>query len=51
MEKYKKFETTFKYSVNYRVGSGEHSVKIDFFEKGNELMKLKYSEKLPWKIK
>jgi len=51
MEKYKNFETTFKYSVNYRVDSGEHSVKIDFFEKGNELMKLKYSEKLPWKIK
>ena len=49
MEKYKKFETTFKYSVNYRVGSGNHSVKLDFFEKGNKLMKLKHLDNMPWK--
>jgi len=36
-----KFETTNLYTVNYRVGNTERSVKAEFFLKGNQVMETK----------
>jgi glycosyltransferase involved in cell wall biosynthesis len=44
-----KYDTTGKYSVNYRLGSTEVSVKREFFEKGNQSMSVKYSDTFPWR--
>lgn len=45
---FQKYNTTGKYTVNYRLGSNEVSVKKDFFEKGNQFMSAKFS-KFPWR--
>jgi glycosyltransferase involved in cell wall biosynthesis len=43
-----KFETTFRYSVNYRVGNTTFSVRKEFFLEGNQQMLHKYQGRLPW---
>lgn len=42
-------DTTGLYSVNYRIGSGELSVKPNFFLSGNSAMAVKYPEGFPWR--
>lgn len=46
------FNTTFgtpgRYSVNYRLGGSELSVRSDFFQRGNALMQQRYPDGLPW---
>jgi glycosyltransferase involved in cell wall biosynthesis len=37
-----------KYSLNYRAGNTERSVKKEFFLQGNDIMKQKYNGVLPW---
>lgn len=44
-----KFDTTYEYSVNYRVGSTELSVRKEFFIEGNKKMNEVYGNNLPWK--
>ena len=44
-----KFDTTYKYTVNYTVGNSEHSVQSGFFGRGNEEMLKRYGGALPWK--
>jgi len=44
-----KFDTTYEYSVNYRVGSTEFSVRKEFFIEGNKKMNEVYGNNLPWK--
>lgn len=43
------YECSGKYSLNYRAGNTERSVKKEFFLQGNEVMKQKYNGELPWK--
>lgn len=43
------FGGTGLYSVNYRLSNNPASVKADFFLEGNEIMKKRYPEGLPWK--
>ena len=43
------YDTTYEYSLNYRVGNRDDSVKADFFLNGNKWMIDKYNGKLPWK--
>ena len=43
-----KYDTTGKYTLNYRIGGNEGSVKKEFFEYGNEIMKQKYNGEFPW---
>jgi hypothetical protein len=43
-----KFDTTGKYTVNYRIGGNEGSVKKEFFDYGNAIMKQKYNGEFPW---
>jgi glycosyltransferase involved in cell wall biosynthesis len=43
------FETTFQYSVNYRVGNTGISVRKEFFLDGNQQMLQKTQGSLPWK--
>jgi glycosyltransferase involved in cell wall biosynthesis len=45
---FSKFDTTGKYTVNYRVGGNEGSVKKEFFEYGNKIMNDKYEGVFPW---
>ncbi len=42
-------DTTGQYTLNYRAGNTERSVKKDFFLQGNEQMKNKYHGKYPWR--
>ena len=44
-----KFDTTSKYTVNYRLAGNEGSVKKEFFEHGNKIMNEKYNGAFPWK--
>ena len=44
-----KFDCTNSYTLNYRLDGNPGSVTKDFFEKGNEFMKQKYGDDLPWK--
>ena len=44
-----KYDTTYKYTVNYAVGNTGISVQPEFFEKGNIEMLRRYNGKLPWK--
>ncbi|MFB2922988.1 MULTISPECIES: hypothetical protein [Aerosakkonema] len=46
---YPNFETTGFYTVNYRVGSTEISVKPEFFIEGNKIIKNKYPDEYPWR--
>ncbi|SDT94163.1 glycosyltransferase family 2 protein [Halopseudomonas salegens] len=43
-----RFACSGHYSLNYRLGSTERSVKQDFFQRGNALMAQKYAGKFPW---
>ena len=43
------YETTARYSLNYRTGSREFSVRKEFFLHGNERMLKKHRGNLPWK--
>jgi hypothetical protein len=43
------YDTTGKYSLNYRIGGNEGSVKKEFFEYGNAIMNQKYNGNLPWR--
>jgi glycosyltransferase involved in cell wall biosynthesis len=42
------FDTTSKYTVNYRLAGNEGSVKKEFFEHGNNIMNKKYNGAFPW---
>ena len=42
------FDTTGKYTLNYRVGSNPYSVNEDFFIRGNSIMSKKYPNGFPW---
>lgn len=42
------YDSNRKYSVNYKVGNTELSVKKDFFIQGNQVMQKKLSGVLPW---
>jgi hypothetical protein len=48
---FQKFDTTGKYTVNYRVAGNEGSVKKEFFEYGNKIMNDKYNGVFPWQEK
>jgi glycosyltransferase involved in cell wall biosynthesis len=43
-----KYDTTYKYTVNYTVGNSSISVQDTFFAKGNAEMMRRYGGKLPW---
>jgi glycosyltransferase involved in cell wall biosynthesis len=43
-----KYRGSGKYTLNYRVGNRIDSVQGEFFKKGNELMRKKYSDSFPW---
>ena len=43
------FDTTYEYTLNYRVGNREDSVRKEFFINGNKWMLDKYNGELPWK--
>jgi len=43
------FDTTYEYTLNYRVGNRDDSVRKEFFLNGNKIMIEKYNGKLPWK--
>lgn len=44
-----KYDSTYKYSVNYMIGATERSPQGSFFEQGNAHMLEKHNGKLPWK--
>lgn len=44
-----KYDTNGKYTLNYRVGNRDDSVKSDFFLWGNEKHKQKYNGDYPWR--
>ena len=43
------FETSGKYTLNYRLDGNATSASPDFFKIGNEFMKDKYKGNFPWK--
>jgi len=43
-----KFDTTYKYTVNYTVGNSQLSVQPEFFQRGNAEMMRRYNNNLPW---
>lgn len=43
------FDGTGKYTLNYRAGNTERSVKKEFFLQGNEVMNKRYESKYPWR--
>jgi glycosyltransferase involved in cell wall biosynthesis len=43
------YDTNGKYTLNYRVGNREDSVKSDFFLWGNAMMEKKYPNSYPWR--
>jgi glycosyltransferase involved in cell wall biosynthesis len=42
------YNTTGKYTVNYRIGGNEGSVKKEFFDYGNKIMNERYNGEFPW---
>ena len=46
--KTKRFDSNYRYSLNYRAGSTGLSVKGSFFEKGNERMAQRFRAGYPW---
>lgn len=46
-----KYQTTGKYTLNYRVGNRVDSVQSDFFVHGNQKMLEKYNGVLPWTVR
>lgn len=45
-----KFDTSYKYTVNYAVGNTPISVQREFFERGNAEMRRRHPDGLPWKV-
>jgi len=45
-----KFDTTYRYTVNYTVGNTKNSVQKEFFDKGNAEMRRRFPDGLPWKV-
>ena len=45
------FDCTGKYTVNYRLGGNEGSVRKEFFLNGNKIMNEKYNGVFPWQQK
>lgn len=45
-----KFDTTYKYTVNYTVGNTQNSVQPEFFVSGNKEMLRRFPDGLPWKV-
>lgn len=45
---FRNYDTTGKYTLNYRIGGNDGSVKKQFFAYGNEIMKQKYNGEYPW---
>ena len=45
------FDCTGKYTVNYRLGGNEGSVRKEFFLNGNKIMSEKYNGVFPWQQK
>jgi glycosyltransferase involved in cell wall biosynthesis len=43
------YDTNGKYTLNYRVGNRDDSVKADFFLWGNAMMEKRYPQKFPWR--
>jgi len=43
-----RFDTTGEYTLNYRAGNTERSVKKEFFLRGNHIMAQRYGDRLPW---
>jgi hypothetical protein len=43
------YDTNGKYTLQYRVGNREDSVKADFFLWGNSQMEAKYKNGFPWR--
>lgn len=43
------FDSTYNYTVNYKVGNTANSVQSEFFLKGNQIMLQKYNNNLPWR--
>ena len=46
-----KFDCTGEYTVNYKVGGNDGSVKAEFFLHGNKVTKQKYNGDYPWRKK
>jgi glycosyltransferase involved in cell wall biosynthesis len=46
--RYPDFDSTYKYSVNYRAGNTPNSVQKEFFINGNQVMSNHLGGKLPW---
>jgi glycosyltransferase involved in cell wall biosynthesis len=44
------YDTSMRYSLNYRTGSTPRSVRKEFFLQGNQKMLQKFQGNLPWKI-
>ena len=51
LEHFPKFATTGLYTLNYRVGSTENSVDLNFFLDNNALAAREYPGGLPWQAK
>jgi len=45
---YPKFACTNSYTSNYRLDGNPNSVNLEFFEKGNQMNKKKYTDGFPW---
>ena len=43
------YHTTGLYTVNYRLGGNDGSVKKEFFQQGNSIVKSKYKDNFPWR--
>jgi Glycosyl transferase family 2/Tetratricopeptide repeat len=50
LKDYPRCGTNGRYSVNYRAGSSQESVQAAFFIQGNEVMRQRYGEHLPWRV-
>ncbi|AGY59947.1 glycosyltransferase family A protein [Gloeobacter kilaueensis] len=48
LEYFPHFQTTGRYTVNYRTGSTEQSVQPEFFIRGNQVMQERYPQGFPW---
>lgn len=51
MKKFNRFDCSFEYSLNYRLGGKNSFVNADFFRRGNQKVYKDYGGKLPWSNK
>lgn len=47
-ERTQRFDSNYRYSLNYRAGSTSTSVRANFFLKGNAVMERRFPRGLPW---